>query len=326
MEHFRPYHGRKSATRRRRSYSPGDRQSGTSRSAVKLYVCLGLFAAAVLIKLLFPATFAGIGEKLSMVVNYKAALATLGEGISGEKKFTAALGEAFTYAFTGKDMPDESEDVAQPEPSDAGTNGGGGTSEANSDAVAVFAPAENTTAADDTTASDGETSGEPEAGQSFADAVIAAFMQDQEQYSDYALPAGVTYGMPAILIDYATPLAGVVSSSFGYRVHPTDGEVRFHYGTDIAAGSGEKIAAFADGKTIDVGTSNTLGKYVILRHGSIETQYAHCCEVYVQCGQAVKKGQAIAAVGDTGEATSPHLHFELRVSGLYVNPEYYLTW
>jgi murein DD-endopeptidase MepM/ murein hydrolase activator NlpD len=118
----------------------------------------------------------------------------------------------------------------------------------------------------------------------------------------------------------------VVSSSFGYRVHPTDGEIRFHYGTDIAADSGEQITAFADGKTIDVGTSDSLGNYVILRHGSIETQYAHCCEVYVQCGQAVKKGQAIAAVGATGDATNPHLHFELRVSGIYVNPEYYLTW
>jgi murein DD-endopeptidase MepM/ murein hydrolase activator NlpD len=299
---------------------------------VKLYVCLGLFAAAVLIKLLFPATFAGIGEKISAVVNYKAALATLGEGISGEKKFTAALGEAFTYAFTGKQVPSDGGDGGPLGfPDNAGTDGG--TSGANDESVPVFGQTDDTPASDDDISGSGDTldsdstaSSEPEAGQSFADAVIAAFMQEQEQYSDYALPAGVTYGMPAILIDYATPLAGVVSSSFGYRVHPTDGEIRFHYGTDIAADSGEQITAFADGKTIDVGTSDSLGNYVILRHGSIETQYAHCCEVYVQCGLAVKKGQAIAAVGATGDATNPHLHFELRVSGIYVNTEYYLTW
>ncbi len=271
-----------------------------------------------MIKLLFPSTFAGIGEKINTVVNYKAALATLGEGISGEKKFTSALGEAFTYAFTGQDMtPDENEIDDGSGTSDSIDDDEEQTGEA--DEVAAFSQEEETAEQEDDT----EVS---TAGENFADAVIAAFMEDQGQYSDFDIPAGVTYGMPGILIDYTTPLSGVVSSSFGYREHPLEGDVRFHYGTDVAAESGTKIKAFADGKVIAVGSSESLGNYVILRHGDIETQYGHCSQVFVENGQAVKMGQAIASVGMTGDATNPHLHFELKVNGVYVNPEYYLLW
>ncbi len=320
MDKYRPYHGRKNASRRRRTYASSDNQSSSSRWAVRLYICVGLFVAAAVIKLLFPATFAGIGEKINTVVNYKAALTTLGEGFSGEKKFTTALGEAFTYAFTGQDaVTDGDENNKEPNASEnalSSTEGGSEKKSAGTEA-AVAAFNQDGALSDDEAAD--KTSGE-----SFADAVIAAFMQDQEQYSDYDIPAGVTYAMPKILMDYAAPLNGVVSSSFGYRVHPTDGAVRFHYGTDIAADEGDAVNAFAEGKTIAVGEDATYGKYIILSHGSVETQYAHCAQVLVEIGQAVKMGQKIATVGMTGDATNPHLHFELKVNGVYVNPEYYL--
>ena len=62
----------------------------------------------------------------------------------------------------------------------------------------------------------------------------------------------------------------------------------------------------------------------MLSHGTVETLYAHCSQIFAVDGQAIKMGQEIASVGMTGDATSPHLHFELKINGLYVNPEYYL--
>ena len=322
MEKYRPYNGRKHSTHRRRSGSSSDGQSGSSRSAIKLYVCIGLFIAAVLLKFVFPAAFETVGDKLNTVVNYRAALATLGEGISGEKKFTSALGEAFTYAFTG-----EASSVPAGTGETDGTEDDSDTSGQTEDTVTVFGEDDDAAVTDNAADSDGEDAEATDSpGKTFADAVIAAFMQDQSQYSDYAVPAGVSYGMPKITLDYTTPLAGVVSSPFGYREHPTEGEVRFHYGVDIAAESGAPIAAFADGKVIAEGETETLGKYVVLLHGHVESQYAHCSQVYVADGQAVKMGQTIAAVGMTGNATNPHLHFELKVNGVYVNPDYYMQW
>jgi murein DD-endopeptidase MepM/ murein hydrolase activator NlpD len=298
---------------------------------VKLAVCVGLFAAAALFKLLFPAAYAVVGEKINAAVNYKAALTVLGEGFSGEKKFTAALSEAFTYAFTGTDPNDEVTETAvipeptapaavSPEPRKDGkeTDGkaaGGAETESKEtgeggpagESVAAFAQAEP-----------------PEEAMTFSEAVIAAFKESQEEYSDYAVPAGVTYDMPGIMFAHTAPLVGTVSSPFGFRVHPEKKTVLFHYGIDVAAPAGSEIVAFADGKVIAAGESATLGKYVLLSHGNVETQYAHCSAVSVTNGQTVKMGERIASVGDTGNATSPCLHFELKINGQYVNPAYYI--
>lgn len=359
MDSYRPYRGRGHISHRRRRRSGAMRDDDrTARRTARLVVCIAIFAIAVLMKLFFPETLQTIGDKLNTAVNYKAALATLGEGISGKKKFSTALGEAFTYAFTG--TADEPEDAApqtvdvqpgtatSPPDNAAGAFGentaavtgadAGSAETALNEAAAGAAPEE------DTVQTFSETSSEPapgtvgaairensvpeteDAGQSFSDAVIAAFLQDQEQYSDYAIPAGVSFGMPKINIDYAAPVKGAVSSPFGYRVHPVDKTVKFHYGTDIAAKKGDAIAAFADGKVISAGESETMGNYVILKHGNVESVYAHCLKIYVKNGQTVKKGDKIGTVGNTGNATDTCLHFELRVSGAYVNPEFYIQW
>jgi murein DD-endopeptidase MepM/ murein hydrolase activator NlpD len=315
---------------------------------VKLAVCVGIFAVAALLKLLFPSAFVLVGERINEVVNYKAALTALGEGFSGEKKFTAALSEAFTYAFTGS-APVGGEETAVPS--------GGGVSETEpSDNPALLTEEEPTATASQseqeqmptvTSAADeprGETEVSP-AGQeaeeesvaafseskppdeeavSFSDAVIAAFKESQEEYSDYAVPAGVSFDMPVIMFAHTAPVNGTVSSSFGFRVHPTKQTVLFHYGTDVAAPKGTEITAFADGKVIAAGESSTLGKYVLLSHGNVQTQYAHCSDICVSTGQNVKLGERIASVGSTGNATESCLHFEMKVNGQYVNPAYYI--
>lgn len=323
MYRYTPYDGKKSTSkhRRRTSSSSAQKKDGPSRGVVKLTICIGLFVIASLMKLVFPAAFEEVGDKINAVVNYKAVFTVIGEGISGEKKFTAALSEAFTYAFTSESVQitgDGTDDSAldpnsgaSPDPVDALTDG---------EAAEAFA--ENDVSPLDAAASQ-EVS---DTGQTFADAVKAAFLQDQDAYSDYDIPAGVSYDMPRISMEITKPLKGEVSSPFGYRIHPTDSVVRFHYGTDIAADNNEQIVSFADGKVIAAGESTTLGKYIIISHGEVESLYAHCLQIFVTSGQAVARGDAIACVGDTGNATAPCLHLEIKVNGINVNPEYYITW
>lgn len=282
-------------------------------------------------KLAFPSALAAVGEKLNTVVNYKAALTTLGEGLSGEKKFTAALGEALTYAFSaqppgtpvsGQTENQGDEATSAPSASAAPTEGDAANEPtASGDAVQTFSEADGSPVATNSDAKDADNEKS-----AVSNAIVAAFLQSQEEYSDYAIPAGVTYDMPKIGIAYTTPVKGVVSSPFGYRMHPTEKKVKFHFGTDIAASKGTEIDAFADGKVIAAGESTSLGNYVIIRHGSIESEYGHCSKLYVRSGQTVAMGEKIAAVGDTGNATEACLHFELKVSGVYVNPEYYIKW
>lgn len=155
---------------------------------------------------------------------------------------------------------------------------------------------------------------------------VTAFLERQAAFSDYALPAGVDYAYPALPFTIAAPVAGYTSSGFGYRVHPISNLVRFHYGTDIAANTGEEILAFADGTVGFAGEYGGYGNCVILDHGDgWTTLYAHCSALLAEAGERVAQGEKIALVGATGEVTGPHLHFELRHDGVYYNPEYYIN-
>ncbi|WP_334109512.1 M23 family metallopeptidase [Thermodesulfitimonas autotrophica] len=111
------------------------------------------------------------------------------------------------------------------------------------------------------------------------------------------------------------PVLGPVSSPFGLR----DG--RPHEGIDIAAPAGAPVRAAAGGQVVYAGPAGTYGLLVILRHDAARvTYYAHCSAVYVVPGQTVAAGEVIAAVGNTGRSTGPHLHFEVRVNGTPCDP------
>lgn len=117
------------------------------------------------------------------------------------------------------------------------------------------------------------------------------------------------------------PAQGPVESGFGMRWHPILGGYRMHTGIDIGAPYGAPIIASADGIVLFTGWYGGYGNTVIVDHGnSITTLYAHCSAILVSQGQNVARGQAIARVGATGYATGPHLHFEIRVNGVPVNP------
>ncbi|MDP9020423.1 MAG: M23 family metallopeptidase [Actinomycetota bacterium] len=133
----------------------------------------------------------------------------------------------------------------------------------------------------------------------------------------------VTPARPATL---GWPLANpVVTSRFGYRVHPIFGTSRLHAGIDLRGSTGTPILAAGDGVVVSAGWRGGYGNTVIIDHGgSLATLYAHQSRLNVSSGAVVRRGQAIGAVGSTGQSTGPHLHFEVRVNGTPVDPLNYL--
>jgi murein DD-endopeptidase MepM/ murein hydrolase activator NlpD len=112
------------------------------------------------------------------------------------------------------------------------------------------------------------------------------------------------------------PASGRVSSGFGVR----DGHM--HQGLDICNSVGTPIKAVRDGVVVSAGWSGAYGRMIDIRHGNgMVTRYAHCAKLYVGEGDRVSRGERIATVGQTGHATGPHLHFEVRMNGRAVNPD-----
>ena len=117
------------------------------------------------------------------------------------------------------------------------------------------------------------------------------------------------------------PAKGYVSSGIGMRSDPWTGKQEFHSGLDIPGPLGSPIYAPGNGVVERVGSSNGNGKIVVLNHGEgITTLYAHLSKIHVKEGEQVSKGQVIANVGNTGKSTSPHLHYEVRVNGVPIDP------
>ena len=128
--------------------------------------------------------------------------------------------------------------------------------------------------------------------------------------------------------EFLWPCPGYVriSSEFGRRFHPILKEYRGHSGIDMAAPSGTKILA-ANGGTVITSSYNAggYGNYVVINHGGGRaTLYAHMSKSLVSVGQTVERGETIGLVGSTGLSTGPHLHFEVIINGVQVNPRSYL--
>lgn len=114
------------------------------------------------------------------------------------------------------------------------------------------------------------------------------------------------------------------SSGYGYRVHPIRGYSSKHKGLDLAAPVGASIRSMAKGRVIFADPYAGYGKLVVIDHGEgITTHYAHCDRLTARTGDMVQTGQIIAEVGSTGASTGPHLHLEVRVKGVPINPEAY---
>ena len=135
---------------------------------------------------------------------------------------------------------------------------------------------------------------------------------------------------PTGTLQWPLPVAGTITSQFGYRVDPITGEVSSHTGTDIACAEGTPILAAADG-TVTVANGldswgGSYGYYIQIDHsGGLETLYAHCSSICVTTGQQVQAGQVIGYVGHTGRVTGNHLHLEVRIDGNRADAMQYFT-
>lgn len=121
------------------------------------------------------------------------------------------------------------------------------------------------------------------------------------------------------------PAKGFITSEFGWRKDPVTGVTEYHEGIDIAGAYGGQVRAAAEGVVIEAGNDAGYGKVVVIDHGyGIVTRYAHLSRGYVVVGQKVKKGGVIGAIGSSGKSTGPHVHYEVRIDGVPVNPVKYL--
>lgn len=123
---------------------------------------------------------------------------------------------------------------------------------------------------------------------------------------------------------WPVPSTGRISSYFGYRIHPIFHTKKLHTGIDIPAPAGANVIAASNGTVIYSGWLGSYGNTVMIDHGGgIVTLYAHNSSTVVSVGQSVGRGTSIAKVGSTGNSTGPHLHFEVRKNGEYIDP---LPW
>ena len=119
----------------------------------------------------------------------------------------------------------------------------------------------------------------------------------------------------------AWPVAGRITSNFGYRYHPILHFRRLHAGIDFGARWGSPIVASADGQVVRAGWAGGYGRQVRIAHGGgIQSSYSHMSEMAVAPGSFVRRGQIIGYVGSSGLSTGPHLHYEVLSGGRPVNP------
>lgn len=132
---------------------------------------------------------------------------------------------------------------------------------------------------------------------------------------------------PTVAIPSRMPLDDSrLTSDYGMRRHPVLGSRRSHKGVDLAAPTGTPVYATADGIVGRANWFSSYGLYVRIDHGAdLETRYAHMSKLAVAAGERVKKGDIIGYVGSTGRSTGPHLHYEVRIDGVAVNPLPYMV-
>jgi len=121
------------------------------------------------------------------------------------------------------------------------------------------------------------------------------------------------------------PVQGWVTSGFGFRTNPFTGLTQMHEGLDISNRLGTPVIAPADGIVSATGKDFSYGNVVVISHGfGVTTHFYHLSKILVSAGQKMRRGDKIAEVGTTGKSTGPHLHYEVKVNGIPVNPTRYI--
>jgi len=124
---------------------------------------------------------------------------------------------------------------------------------------------------------------------------------------------------------FIIPLHGTITSRYGPR-EETEIVSGNHKGIDIGVNEGTIFYAAMEGTVTEISGEGSYGNHIFIQNGDVITLYAHCKTIYLQEGETIKQGMQIGEVGSTGNATGPHLHFEIRKDGRTVNPEYILDF
>ena len=300
------------------------------RRLIQLVACGSIFVLLVAVKLLLPGKMAELNTRLRGLleqnIDVQAVFSAVGRAVSGETDADGALQDVYRAVFQPQEEGEVRETSAQveiqpqfQEPSMLETLRlfRTGTGDSSAWMPEPAGTEETTTDAGEATAQT-----EEETDTSQVNVSNLAYVL----YSNQNVPENVSLEQGILGFDYCTPVVGTLTSEFGYREHPVEGEEKFHYGIDVGANTGTEIDCFADGTVTAVGESSSYGKYVTVSHeGGYTTLYAHCSKITVSSGAEVQKGEKIAEVGETGIATGPHLHFELQQDGEYLNPIYYVS-
>lgn len=292
------------------------------RRVVQLAVCLALFLTVFIGKGIFPQRMAALRDQVLVLLrgdtDFQAVFADLGQSISQGKPVLDTVSELWIEAFGGELKESDSTAgesglyAAQvsylsgfPGSAEAGMLGRTLEPEITPEVEATPEP-EVTPAPTPTP--------EPEAEFEHVD------------YNGPALPDNTSMDKYHLnLEETVTPVMGWLSSPFGWREHPVDGEEKFHNGVDLAVNTGTQVQAFADGTIDYIGDSPEYGLYLQISHANgVKSFYAHCSELLVHQGQEVQAGETVALSGNTGNSTGPHLHLELKINGVRINPIYYI--
>ena len=280
---------------------------------LRLVICGAVFVLVVAFKLLFPQAVEELAQQAAALIgqdaDFRAAFAAVGRAVSGEEDVGDSLQDAYTAVFS-------------PSLTNTGVSEHGMGEASYNRPGAALARLTVLPLIEEQNIPSQEQSGDAE--ETFC-AEEKETLNSSAVYMMPSLPENASLEQKNLGFAYTTPVCGTLTSTFGWREHPTEGGTRFHYGIDFAAEEGTDIVAFADGEVFATGESSTLGKYIILQHaGGYKTLYAHCSAVTVT-GGSVCMGEIIARVGETGTATGPHLHFELQNGTMYFNPIYYVA-
>ena len=160
--------------------------------------------------------------------------------------------------------------------------------------------------------------------QSFDDSVaVGKIIGGGEDIGTEQAAKGTTFAAYTVSAPVTVPVENArLTSPFGYRTNPVSGNYGFHTGIDLAAPEGTPVAAAFSGKVTDSGENDVWGKYVLLEHSDgFETYYCHLSDIYAPEGTVLRGGETLGLVGSTGWSTGPHLHFEVRIDGIRVDPE-----
>lgn len=305
--------GRKRMGGREKAQGPGQDR----RRLVQLLVSLALFLLVFVGRGVFPDQIQVWRRLLASDVDFQAVFQQFQQSLSEGHDIQSALSQLGASVLGGRTQASEPE---SPEPLDVTMLSQ--TSRLGLDYVSQAGVMKRVAVgSDQPEASEPVQEPQPEATPEIVTAVAQAYTDD-----GIALPSNVSFTRYELgLEETAVPVQGTLTSNFGYRDSPIDGDHEFHLAMDIGAAEGTEIGAFAEGVVEYIGESDEFGLYLKIRHeNNVSTFYAHCSKLLVGKGDVVACGQTVALVGSTGNATGPHLHFTVEKDNIRLDPAYYV--